>query len=294
MFRSPTGKGAGLILLSSLVFCLMSVVVRLGNNLNAFQLTFFRCAVGLAILGAGALLGLFSLHFVDKKALLMRGTVGGVATYFAFLGIVKLGIAKGTLITYSYPIFTAIFSFLILKERMSLKKIFCIFIAFAGLVLLSIDGIRTAKPQDGFVYEPLIILGAALSGLAVVFVKKLHDTDSTHAIFFAQCLGGFWIVIFPAGHAASPGGHAAAIILILSGLLAATGQLLMTEGYKTLSATTGALITLLVPAMSMALGALLFNEPFSSHEISGSLMILAACATILTEPIKKKAANPEV
>ncbi|MFH0920408.1 MAG: DMT family transporter [Fibrobacterota bacterium] len=285
MFSRAVGRGVGFIILSCLVFCVMSVIIRMGAGLDSFQLTLFRCATGLALLCVGAMAGLFELRFVNRTALFTRGIVGGIAIYFSYLGIVKLGVAKGTLITYSYPVFTALFSVFMLGERMSLRKAGCIVTAFAGLVLLTLKGFNagSVSAAGGFRYEPLVILGAALSGLAVVYVKKLHDTDSTQAIFFAQCLGGFWITVVPAGCAGAVGGLPAAAVLVGAGLLAAAGQLLMTEGYRTVPATTGALISLLVPAMNTAAGVVLFHEPVTATEIAGSVLILAACAGILTE-----------
>jgi hypothetical protein len=36
------------------------------------------------------------------------------------------------------------------------------------------------------------VFGVMRSGGAVVCVKKLQDMDSTHAIFFSQCVIGLW------------------------------------------------------------------------------------------------------
>jgi hypothetical protein len=37
-----------------------------------------------------------------------------------------------------------------------------------------------------------------LSGLAIVIVRKLRATESSYAIFFSQCVIGFWLMLIPA------------------------------------------------------------------------------------------------
>ncbi|GAB1400678.1 hypothetical protein MASR1M66_21330 [Aminivibrio sp.] len=37
-----------------------------------------------------------------------------------------------------------------------------------------------------------------LSGLAIVIVRKLRATESSYAIFFSQCVVGFWLMLIPA------------------------------------------------------------------------------------------------
>jgi len=86
-----------------------------------------------------------------------------------------------------------------LKERIGAVRLVAILTAFAGIYLLAADngqGVSLLGVLGR--YELLAIFGAMLGGLTLVLVKKLHDTDSSYGIYFAQCVIGLWIVIIPA------------------------------------------------------------------------------------------------
>ncbi|MBL8028718.1 MAG: DMT family transporter, partial [Fibrobacteres bacterium] len=201
-------------------------------------------------------------------------------TYLYFNSISVIGMGKGSLIAYTYPIFAAIFTTMMGGEKMTVRKAIWVAVAFAGMVLLLGDKIG----ENGFAVskaEALGLLGALLSGMAVAFVKKLHETDSTYAIFFAQCMGGFWIMILPATYAGGANGITAGAMLVGVGLLAAAGQLTMTESYKTLPVTSGSLLTMLTPVFSTLIGVIALGELVTMQTIVGGLIVMGACVAIL-------------
>jgi drug/metabolite transporter (DMT)-like permease len=111
-----------------------------------------------------------------------------------------------------------------------------------------------------------------------VLIKKLQDTDTTESIFFSQCLVGFWLMVVPATAAPFTWGYAGCGILLAIGLLAAIGQLVMTEGYRHMSVASGSVITLLAPVLNVAAGSLLFCEPFPPLAIAGAAVLLVSSA----------------
>ncbi|MBL8026172.1 MAG: hypothetical protein JNL74_07165, partial [Fibrobacteres bacterium] len=79
MNRFAVSRGVALMLISNFAFCAMALLIR-SAEVDPKVSSFFRFAVGLAVLGAGAMLGLLSLKFVSRKALFFRGLFGGAAT----------------------------------------------------------------------------------------------------------------------------------------------------------------------------------------------------------------------
>lgn len=267
---------------SSVAFCLMASLVRHASNIDSFKVASFRFVIGLALLGTMALFGKIKLTFVHGPLLFLRGLTGGIAVFLFFLSISKLGIGKGTTISYSYPIFAAIFGGIFLKEKIGGLKCVCIATALVGICLLSFDGNATSSflPSVGR-FELLAVLGAVFSGIAVVLVKKLHDTDSTYAIFFAQCAIGLWLVIIPANVVGVSIGYSGGVILLSIGIVAATGQLLMTEAYRHVTVATGSLLGMLVPVLSSFVGILFFHEHLSSHRLLSSAIVILSCSLII-------------
>ncbi len=277
---SNNSKGILLTLGSVVFFALMAVLVKAIPNVSSYQTTFFRFAIGLGIIGILSLFGIIQLKFNDKKGLFWRGFVGGIAVYLFYLAILKLGVGKGSVYIYSYPIFATLFSMLILKEKVEPIKFVVIFVSFAGLILLSVGGGKESLAGMGF-YELIAIAGSITTGLAVVFVKKLHDSDNSYAIFFSQCIVGFWMFLVPSGATQAKGDVSELLLLVLVGVVATIGQLFMTEGYKYVNVATGSLLQSMVPVFNLFSGWLIFHEQFSTVEMVGSLVIVGSCFALV-------------
>lgn len=276
---SDNSKGILLTLGSVVFFAFMAILVKAIPNVSGFQTTFFRFAVGIGIIGMLSLFGIINLRFNDRKNLFWRGLVGGVAVYLFYLAILKLGIGKGSVYIYSYPIFATLFSMLILKEKVEPVKFIVIFISFAGLILLSVGGKGSLAGMG--IYELLAIAGSVISGLAVVFVKKLHDSDNSYAIFFSQCIVGFWMFMIPSGTTQAKGNMTELLLLVSVGIVATIGQLFMTEGYRYVNVATGSLLQSMVPVFNLLSGWLIFHEQLSAIETSGAFVIVGSCFALV-------------
>jgi drug/metabolite transporter (DMT)-like permease len=108
------------------------------------------------------------------------------------------------------------------------------------------------------------------------------------AIFLAQCLIGFWMVLIPANLAPVSLGLAGGVLLLAIGLVATSAQLLMTWSYGKISIVTGSLIGLLTPAINVVVGVAIFQESLSLSETFGTLVILASCIGIVLIGEEKK------
>lgn len=275
-------KGVALILASTVAFCLMSGLVRYASGIDPYKTTLFRFIVGLGMLGTAALFGRITLKFVNGPLLLLRGLTGGTAILIFFFSISKLGVGKGTVLIYSFPIFGSIFSSIFLKERIGAIRFGAILMAFAGIYLLASDNGQNLSLLGALgAFELLAIFGAMLGGVALVSVKKLHDTDSSYAIYFAQCVIGLWVVVVPANIVPCSIGVSGGLLLVAIGVASTVGQLLSTEGIRYVQVATGSLLGMLVPVLNYFLGVVAFGEVMSWRSIVGSATVLGACVVVL-------------
>ena len=244
-------------------------------DVNSINTVFFRFMFSVAIMGILALNRVFILKFVNYRLLLLRGLTGGVATYLFYLSIVKLGVGKGTVISYSYPIFATALSAIFLKEKVNIHKWGLIIISFFGFLLLSSRSIV----EFGSIgkYEWLALAGSVLSAMSIVLVKKLHDTDNTYAIFFAQAIVGFWIFVGPSNITPAMISTTQFFVLFAIGATAVAAQLIMTEGYKNVSVSTGSAFYMLVPVANLLVGTIFFRETLTITQIIGSTIVIGIC-----------------
>jgi len=267
--------------LASGFFCIAGCLVKSGSYIGAYKLTFFRFVIGLGLLTTAAMSGRARLVFVNKKLLFLRGLIGGTAVFITLLSITKLGLAKGMVLINSYPIFGSIISAIFLKEKLRLFNIWAILTAMVGIYFIAYDG------QNGFSllvfgkYELLAVFGAVLAGFAVTIIRKLHDTDSSMAIYFSQCLVGMWLLIGPALSSEEAVDFKGVFILLGMGGSITIGQLLMTEGFKYVPVKTGSLLMMLETVMCYISGLVIFSEPLTWPSLLGSVLVIGACASVL-------------
>lgn len=262
---------------SSILFSIMAACVRYANTqygLSGWKTSEIRFAVCIIIILALTLSKKYPLRFVNYSWLASRGIFGGIAVCIFFYSINKIGMAKATVLTFTYPIWAALLSPLIFNKTTSKGLWLAIIAAIIGLYLIVI-------PSNGFMsispWDLLALFAGLLSGWAILSIKKLHETDSSRAILFSQCIFGLAFAFFPASREGYSFSHQAWIILVAIGVLAATAQLQMTHAYKFVGAVQGSLISILNPVMNVFWGIALFNEPLTKRTLIGCTIVIACC-----------------
>lgn len=263
---------------AALCFSATSTLVRLAPDIDPFKSTLFRFAIGMTLLGTAAMCRRIRLEFNSSSLLFSRGLIGGLAVFIFFWSINAIGLGKGTLLSYTYPVFAAIWGAVLLGEKVHARACVLIAVAFCGFVLTSVgksDSLGTLGLN-----ECIALGGSMLSGLAVVIVRKLRATESSYAIFFSQCVIGFWLTLIPANLIPAAIGIGGGFILLGIGITAAIGQLLMTHSYKILPVSQGSIIMLVTPVANILLGMAVFGETVTPVNAVGMLLVLASCTLI--------------
>ena len=287
--KHPYLTGSVMMVFSSICFSIMAGLIRSIPHIDSYAIAFFRFAISLALLGSLALVKKIELTFTRSTLLFLRGFFGGVAVLFFYLAINTIGISKGTVILYSSPIFATIAGVIFLGEKVSIQKWLIIFAAFFGIYLIATSDSHSLMAIGK--YDLLAALGALSAGVAIVLVKKLRATESSHSIFFAQSVVGFWLVFIPANVTTGSIGMSAGFVLLAIGIVASAGQLSMTYAFRHLPVSTGSLIGMLVPVCNIAIGVIGFGETISKRGIAGILIVLVSCSLVLAG---KRDAYPSV
>ena len=133
-------KGMVMIILSAFFFACMNVSVRLAGDLPSVQKSFFRNLVAAFF----AVIILAKNHVVPKvqKAywgpLIMRCTFGTLGILCNYYAIDHLLVADASILNKLSPFFAIIFSFLILKEKITRGKFIGNLIIIAGIIVYTL------------------------------------------------------------------------------------------------------------------------------------------------------------
>ncbi|MDK9694499.1 MAG: DMT family transporter [Sulfurimonas sp.] len=169
-------KGVKYMLFASFIFAVMGAFAKLASeHMSSLEVVFFRNIFGVVFIGYA----LYKTPMVQSGGkpflLFFRGLMGFLAllTYFYNIAHIPLGDA----VTYSKtaPIFTAVFAWFFLHEKLSFNSWIAVFIGFLGIILI-------AKPTGmGFSkYDILGIfsgIGAALAYTSIRELKNYYDTN---------------------------------------------------------------------------------------------------------------------
>lgn len=255
----------------------MALLVRLTQETNSFTVSFFRFFIGTLIIILLRVSGITHFRIVKWRLLIIRGVFGAISVSMFYLSIVKLGLGKGTLLSYLYPIFAALLAPVLIKEKFRVDIAIVAISALIGVYFI----IKPSHITSVSIYDALAILGALCAGIAIISVRKLQETDSSFAIFLAQCMCGIVIAVVPGVINTGLDFTVTMWALIIAiGITAAISQLLMTFAYKYVPVTEGSLLNFLVPVFNIILAILIFKEKLTLSATIGTIIVMVCCAYI--------------
>jgi len=178
-------SGVKYMLFASFTFAIMGAFAKLASqHISSLEVVFFRNIFGVVIIS-------YTIYKKPMKhtggkplLLLFRGTMGFLALLAYFYNIANISLGDAVTFSKTAPIFTAIFAWLFLDEKLSSSGWFAIFIGFGGILLIT-------QPTMGFTkYDLLGIFSGVGAALAYTSVRELRNFYDTRAIVLSFTLVG--------------------------------------------------------------------------------------------------------
>ena len=262
---------------SSLLFGLMAFLAKRATaEVTGAEAAFLRFVVGAAAC-AGAVAAGRRLRPVNRRGLLLRGVFGGLAVLAYFAALEHLPVGTATLLTYTSPIFTALFASLYLGERAGRATGVTLALTAIGVALVVRGGASPGHLGFGR-WELVGLSSAALSGAAVTTIRDVRRTDGAWEIFAAFCaIGALATAPFAIAQWRSPSATGWAL-LVAVGLLAVGAQLLMNHALREVRAATAGVISQLTPVAALALGVGLGGDRPTATSLLGSALTVGGVA----------------
>ncbi|MCI9167970.1 MAG: DMT family transporter [Dorea sp.] len=223
-------RGIVYIILSAFCFAFMNMFVRMAGGLPSVQKSFFRNFV--AAVFAFAILLKDRVPFRCRRGnlvyLLLRAGFGTLGILCNFYAIDHLVLADASMLNKMSPFFAVLFSFLILKEKVTAPQALIVAGAFAGSMFV----VKPTFSNMDLVPSVIGLIGGICAGAAYTMVRKLGENGERGpfiVFFFSMfsCMVTAPWLIFDF-HPMTPGQLAA---LLMAGLSAAGGQFSITAAY---------------------------------------------------------------
>lgn len=222
-------KGILCIVTAAFCFAFMSLCVRLAGDLPSMQKILFRNLLAFFIVGAGLVRKpeKLEIHKGDLKFLFLRSICGTVGIVCNFYAIDHLVLSDANMLNKLSPFFTIIFSYFLLKERLTLFQGIAVVIAFMGALFI-------IKPTGNMTDPAALIgmLGGAGAGAAYSFVRVLgkRGVNGKLIVMFFSAFTCVFALPFLIGHFA-PMAWWQIVAMIGAGFGGAGGQIFVTKAY---------------------------------------------------------------
>ncbi|ATI53603.1 MULTISPECIES: DMT family transporter [Bacillus cereus group] len=229
---------------------------------------------------------------IRKKDWLLFAWIGFIGYFISitcqFIGTKLSDAHTGSLVTSATPAFMVIFAAIILKEKLTARRLLSTIIATIGVIIVIGWDIEIGSYFIG----TIILVGAAITwALLSIYVKIASARFSslvitTYAIFFSL----FFITPFMVWEfQSSPIEHMNLYVLLgvlYLGIVSTAGAFfLWNKGLELMDASIGSLFFFFQPIVGSLLGWLLLNETLSSNFFIGGILII--CSVFITTFEKK-------
>ena len=306
--RAMTAREWGLLALLSLLwggsFFFVAVAVK---ELPPLTLAALRVGLAAAMLTAGApFLGLSLPRSAAAVAAIAVLGVGNNALPFALIAWAQTRLPGGlaSILNAATPLFTVVAAHVLTaEEKLSGLKLLGTIAGLAGVAWLVGPDVLLGAGADG--WAELAVLAAALSyALSAIFARRVRSLGLKPIDLAAGQAAAATLYLAPAALILDrpwalpmPGGAAIASVLAIAALSTALAYVVYFRVLAGAGATNTLLVTLLVPATSVVLGAVFLHERLIPRQFMGFAVIALGLVFIdgrLPRRLWQKWSNPNL
>ncbi|MGB2927492.1 MAG: DMT family transporter [Desulfobacterales bacterium] len=269
--------GPLLMLSAALMFTLLNVFVKLlGPAFTVWHIGFFRFFGGLAVL-----LSVFGRHGnpyrgFNTRLLIIRGCVGSIAFIFIITAIRLLPISVALVIFYSFPAFSAVFSYLIYGERIGKFEIACI-----AVVVIGVGVLFDFQLAGGLLGQILALVGGVFAGITVTLIRSLREKNGPVIIYLYFCTMCA-IITFPKFimHPIFPSTPTEWIMILGIIFFSVSAQLLMNQGFFYCRGWEGGVFMSSEVIFTGVVGIVFMGDPATPRFWIGGLMVFGSVVAL--------------
>ncbi|KUN19322.1 hypothetical protein AQJ11_31570 [Streptomyces corchorusii] len=297
----PVGRGLLYLIVTGAAWgtagAAASLVYRT-SDMGAFALSFWRCALGLALLSAGRLLRPRVRRPAPARPprrTLTRALATGLGlavfqtAYFA--AVASTGLAVATVVTLGAgPVLIALGARLLLGERLGAGGAAAVAGALAGLAVLTFGGSAATVRPAGVLLALASAAGYGAMTLLTRWWGRGGGTDAAGTTVGAFAVTSLCLLPFAAGEGLLPHtAHPARLLWLLLYIAAVPTALAYAfyfAGAAVVRSATVSVIMLLEPVTAAVLAVVLLGERLTAATAAGTLLMLGAVAGLAVGEVR--------
>lgn len=244
-------------------------------------LAFVRAALMLVFAASIAVAMRTPFDFRGTPILWMRSLVGSLSMICTYYTLTHLHFSEATTLIKSYPLWVALLTWAVFKERPTAKVWLAIVVGVAGVVLI-------AQPhfEDARVAIATGILSSLCTAVVMLGLKRLANVDTriivTHFALVATVVCGATFGLTGAGRPIGALGDAKCLALLLGmGLMGTIGQIALTRAFALGEPSMVSVVGLSEMIFSAVYDRVLWDRSFGWTTLAGMALVAAPTAWLL-------------
>lgn len=273
-------RGIICIILSSLSFAFMALFLRMAGDLPSIEKSFFRNLVSAVFAFIMLVRSKERFHIRKKENLylfILRSLAGTLGIFCNFYAVDHLLLSDASCLNKLSPFFVIVFSYFLLREKITLFQSGCVAAAFIGSLFI----IKPSFASSSLGASVIGFLGGMSAGFAYACVRKLGvrgERGPMIVLFFSlfsmiACIP-FMIADF------HPISGQQLVFLLLTGLAAAGGQFGITAAYTYAPAREISVYDYSQIMFSAIMGFFFFGQVPDGWSFIGYIVIVIAGVTM--------------
>jgi drug/metabolite transporter (DMT)-like permease len=277
------------MVLSAVAFALMTSCARAVRDDFSWQAIAFARA-GLVLIFALGLAGISGtkLVFLRPKSLWLRSMAGSTSLLLSFYAISRgLPVTDFLALTHMYPIWVAVLSWPLLREKPGRDVWIAIATGLCGVKLIS------QAHFDSGSYATLVALASSFtSAVSVIGLHRVKGVDAravvVHFSAVALVFVGVAMLILPNNQTPHGPDQMAWLQLLGVGVFATIGQVLLTKAFAAGSPSRVAIAGLTQVGFGMICDTLFFAEEFDRWRLIGIALVMTPTAWLVATRNRRK------
>ncbi len=266
----------GLVLLVIAEFCFASATVFAkfvtnSSDIPSIEITFFRVSLGVVVAALYMLRTRTSFRPKKPGLVFARAILSFSALVTFFYAVEHSSVTNANMLNMTYPVFIFLVAPLFRLEKMNKLSFLFLIFAMTGIYLVIFPDFSHINLGD------IIGLSSGIfAAFAIITLSVAREYDSTVLIvFYLMAIGTIINVVMMVPVFVMPRPQELPFLLG-SGILGIAGQVMLTMGYKNVSAKAGSMVSSSRIVFAALLGFIFFAEALSLHIILGGLLIIGS------------------
>lgn len=267
-------RGIYLLILAELCFATATVFAKFVTNssdIPAVEITFSRLILGVIL--ATLYMLKTRTSFIPKRIPLViaRAILSFSALITFFYSVEHSSVTNANMLNMTYPVFIFLVAPLFKLEKLHKISLLFLGMAMIGIYLVIFPDFSHINKGD-----VIGLLSGIFGAFSIITLSIAREHDSTILIVFYLMAIGTVINLFMLAPVFVMPHISDLPFLIASGLAGVSGQVLLTMGYKHVTAKAGSMVSSSRIIFASAMGFFFFSESLSIRILAGGILIIVA------------------